>query len=425
MVTKSSLWTQLANAIAVIDETFQSSNIGANSFLTRLNTLTASFEGNHVPTTSARFQSLRTYLNSVLAASTTLDSLIIELARIGYASQNTTVLNCLSDIYSGMVTASETVKERGYTFGTPSFTGTGDGQLYRITTDKTGQLIEKGYVETGQFEGKIIQDATSGTSSGAELLEIYGIGATPVDTLEPGNHPITTLQIPAIQSANGICRNGDFVNYSLGGATYTINYWDITQDDAAYVGISTTEYYRKTAGGVGQSCIFLQDNKIEQDFSNFTQDFDTSKPVSVIVRFKRLSSCDGQLILSFGGVTEAFADLTLYSAGAWHDIRIGITDESDCWFDNFNTANPKLGIELNSRTTGSLAISDVIVYQPESYDGTFYTLTAGSYGNDFLKNDLFEWTDLVSNTGRIQTTLARLYSRYLPSTSGTPTYSDA
>lgn len=425
MVTKSSLWTQLANAIAVIDNTYQNESTGANSFLTRLNTLTSSFEGNHVNTTSTKFQTLRGYLNNTVAATNTLDALLIELARVGYSSSNTSVLNCLTDIYDGMVTAVETVKHRDYTFGVQSYTGTGDGKLYRITTDKQGSNIEKGYVETGAFQCKIMADATSGTNSGAEQAEISGTSAPPVDSLEVGNHPNTTLLLYAKQSADGLCRNGDFVNYSLVGSTYTLNYWTLTQDDAAYIAISTSEYYRKNSAGVGQSCILKQDNKIEQNFSDFIQDFDISKPVFAIVRFKRLSSCDGQLILTFGGVTEAIADLTTYTSGVWHDLKIGTTDESDCWFENFNTSNGKLGIELNSRTTGELAISDVIVYQPDSYDGTFYMLTAGSDGKDFLVNDKFTWTDIVANTGRIQTTLARLYSRYLPHTSGVPTYADA
>jgi hypothetical protein len=50
-------------------------------------------------------------------------------------------------------------------------------------------------------------------------------------------------------------------------------------------------------------------------------------------------------------------------------------------------------------------------------------VTAGPI--DFLKGDNWDWTDTVANTGRIQTTIARLYRKYLPYTAGTPTYADA
>lgn len=424
MVTKSSLWTQLSNALAVIDYLLQNESAGADSFLTRLQALELTYEGNHIATTSSKFASLRTSLNNVLLAPSTLDALIIELARVGYASQNTSVLACLSDIYSGMTTAIETVKHRDYTYGAFSYSGTGNGQLYRQVIDASGLNIEKGHTSTGAFQCKIINDAFSGADTGQERAIIEGTGLPPVDSLEPGEKPGTVLYLIAKQSANGLLRNGDFALYSLVGSTYTLNYWTINDPDASAFSVSTVEYYRKGLTGNGYGVIFTLDNSITQSFSNLTADFDTSKPVFFIVRYKRLSSCDGQLILTLGSKNETILDLTVMPNNVWTDLVFGITNPADTWHENFNTSSPTVKIELASRTTGSLALSDIILAQGDSYDGKFYLLTAGEDGNDFLVGDKFTWTDLVANTGRIQTTIARLYDRYLPHTNGVPTYAD-
>lgn len=110
----------------------------------------------------------------------------------------------------------------------------------------------------------------------------------------------------------------------------------------------------------------------------------------------------------------------------WLDVVIG-TSGSDGWYDNFKEDSSNSGvrvqISLASRTTGSLGLGEIILAQPNIYDGKYYLLTAGR--TDFLRGDYFTITDSVANTGRIQTTLARLFNFQFPHTSGAPTYADA
>jgi hypothetical protein len=184
----------------------------------------------------------------------------------------------------------------------------------------------------------------------------------------------------------------------------------------------TADYYRKAPGLTsGISLQFTDSTYVQQDLGSTF--LDLTKPVILIVRYKRLSSCDGTLTITLGTQTNA---VTFSAESGWNDICIGVGADEEGWYDVFKEDNSgagfKVKIALSSRTTGTLLIDEVVLIQPTLFSGLYYVVTAGA--TDYLKEDYFTFTDSSSDTGRNQFWLARLYGKHLPHTSGTPTYAD-
>ena len=83
MATKSELWTQLANAIKILDETLKFGNANATNFLSLVDTLTQMLEGNHASATLQALLSFRSSLSSLVVSQNIITALILELAKVG------------------------------------------------------------------------------------------------------------------------------------------------------------------------------------------------------------------------------------------------------------------------------------------------------------------------------------------------------
>jgi len=118
--------------------------------------------------------------------------------------------------------------------------------------------------------------------------------------------------------------------------------------------------------------------------------------------------------------------LSTKANATWFDLTIG-PGEDEAWYENFLEDSSGEGVRvtltLTGNTTGDLHIDEVLLVQPDLYDGKYYALTAGP--SDYLLGDNFTFSDNVSNEGRIQTTIARFYSKSLPHASSSETYPDA
>ena len=427
--SKAELWDQLAKAIKILDETFKYAGQNSPSFLSLLDTLQQAYEGDHIGATNTQLTSLRTQLNSICGVSAPLDSLLVELARIGYSSLATIGSTALDDIAKGMNGATETVKNRAWTYGSiaAAVGNTGTGTVYRLATDKYGNTIETGAFPGGVVKVEITSDKNTGRPSGTEQASINGSGVIPTDYLYLGTCPASSSTLTANRSQDGLLSNGNFAAYVDDGSNITATNWtfgDTTKTTKLLVDI--VNYFRKQSDGTaGVTIKFMDNNSATQYITDASSSIDTTKPCFLIVRYRRYSSCDGTLTIRLGSKTEAIT-LSTVSDATWYDLVLGVTD-SDGWYDNFKEDSSGFGVRiaatLTSRTTGELGIGEIILAQPTLYDGKYYLMTAGA--TDFIKGDSFTFTDSVSNTGRIQTTLCRLYGKHLPHTSGTPTYADA
>lgn len=427
--SKAELWTQLKNAVKIEDELFKAIISNTPNFLSLIDTLQQSYEGDHIGTTDANFASMRSSLSSLMGSNSRLQALILELAKQGYNSISTSVDIAIDDIFDGMVAATETVRHRDWTYGavTPYATNDGNGTVYRLTVDKAGYEIDAGAYPGGGVKIRITSDKNAGRAAGSEQALIYGNGVTPTDELQLGAVPDGSLLLTAKRAADGLLNNGSFSSYS-GDATsgFTMSGWTIATSTA--MDIDTSVYYRLDAGVTTGTAVKLTDNNtLTQYRSDFSSSPDTSKPFFLIVRYRRDTSCDGTMTIRVGSQTAAVT-----MAGAtndqWADLTVGVGASSNGWYDNFKEDSGDKGfrvqIALASRTTGNLYLDEIILVQPAEFDGKFYALTAGE--NDYLTDDYFTFTDNVANTGRIQTTISRLFpGKHLPHTSAAETYADA
>lgn len=427
--SKAELWDQLTKAIKILDETFKYAGQNTTNFLGLLDSLQQAYEGHHIGITNSQMASLRSQINAVCGVSTPLDALLIELARVGYNSLATTAATALDDIAKGMNAASETITNRAWTYGSISagVSNTGTGTVYRLTTDKYSGTIETGAFPGGVVKVEITDDKKNGKSSGTAQASIYGSGIIPTDSIALGTCPSGTNTLTAFRSQDGILSNVDFVTYTDDGSNVGATGWTFAATTkTTKLDVDTSNYYRKQSDGTaGVTIKFMDNNTATQYIVDASGSIDITKPVFLIVRYYRYSICDGTLTIRLGSKTETVT-LTSVSDTTWLDVVLGVAD-SDGWYDNFKEDSGGYGarilIDLASRTTGALGIGEIILAQPTEYDGKWYLMTAGR--TDFIRGDYFTFTDSVSNTGRVQTTLARLYRKHLPHTAGTPTYADA
>lgn len=427
--SKAELWTQLTKAIKIADENFKYAGQSATNFLSLVDSLQQAFEGDHIGNTNSALASLRSQFNSICANTDLLNSLILELAKVGYNSTATVAATALDDISKGMKLATETISSRAWTYGSVAndALNVGTGTVYRLTTDKNGNAIEVGAFPGGVTKIEVITDKNTGATSGAESAKIYGYGRTPTDSINLGSAPSSEVTISAKKASDGILANGNFASYDDSGTNVVVTSWTFgTATKATHVNIDTVYYFRNIdPATAGKSVKLLLDNTMTQYLLNASSRINPDLPVFLIVRYRRDSNCDGVLTITLGSKSENVTLSTVLNA-TWLDLVLGVAD-SDGWYDNYKSDTSNLGVKieiaLSSRTTGTLDIGEVILAQPTYYDGKYYLLTAGA--TDFLKGDNFTFTDSVANTGRIQTTLARLYRKHLPHTSGTPTYADA
>lgn len=419
-VSKSQLWSQLTKAIKVIDELWKAgaTNAGANT-VDLLFSLETDYQGNHISSTSSLFRSFRMSLESIVSMSAILQPLIIELAKIGYKSNSEEIDNALDDIYKEMDILSETVKARDGTFGAMVAGGSniGTGKLYRNTVDYVGTDIETG--RPGIVKGTIISDKNTDKLFGTEGMTLQGFGKTPIDHLDLGDAPGGSLYLTGTRAQDpDILVNADFDTHSgTGGIDIEFEGWDLS--DATKISNDDTIKFRDA-----QSLEFLDNANIEQHIGTIGTIL-PEKPLFFITRFYKKSNCDGILTIRLGTQTENI-DLSTVPNATWTDIVLGIDDQKgyyENWIEDDSGDGARVNISLASRTTGTLLIGEVVLDNPLQYNGLYYLLVAGR--DDFLKDDYFTFTDSFVETGRIQFTLARLFGKNLPHTTGAPTYPDA
>jgi hypothetical protein len=415
--SKSELWTQLLNSVKIIDKFNAFCVANTPNYLSLEETFVESFVGNHVNQTSAGLQGFRNTLSGLMKSTQPSSRIIIELAKIGYASINTSVSACLDDIYSGMIAATETVSSRAFTFGAVTAGGSnvGSGVVYRLTKDKENLDLEACHAAAGITKIEITKDFASGRTKGNEEGEVYGSGVAKTDELEPGTAPPNSVVLTSKTAADGLIKNAGFESYS--GAAPTIDFSDWTLSTAANFDVETTTIARGSA-----AIEFVDNANILQYLDGVT--IDVSKPIFVRVLFNRQAACDGTLTVRLGTQTESVA---LAAQTGWTALTLGVGTSIKGWYDTYKEDYSGNGIRfqisLASRTTGTLLIDEIIVAQPTAYDGKWYMLVSGA--TDFSKDDFWTFTDTVANTGRTQYWLSRLYGKYLPHTAGVATYADA
>jgi len=424
--TKAELFNQLAHACRIINEFWKYCQSNTRNFKDDSDSFQQTFEGNHIAATQAALVTFRESLGGLIQGGRALlEPILQDLARIGYNSIEDTTDAMLVDIFDGMEAATETIQARDWTYAnlTTGGSNNGNGTVYRLVTDKDEYDIESGSAVGGTVKLECIRDKHHGLEEGQEEFAIYGSGKDAWDVLDLGTAPSPKGLIYSTRAHDGLLTNPSFDTYTattFSSAT-DLNGWNFLSSYANY-SIDTANYFRREPGETtGNSLKNTASDTIYQNLTDAAGSLDPSSPAMLVVRYNReVGSAAGSIKIYLGATTET---INLASETGWNDARI--IDDSGIWYDNFKQDVSGNGLQIKIETTissGYLLIDEVILVQPQMYDGKWYLITAG--GSDYLKNDYFSFGDTVTNTGVIQYWISRLFGRYLPHDTGTPTYSD-
>lgn len=425
--TKAEIWQQLSDNVTIPDELFKYATENTPNYLDLEDTIITGLKGVHSNLVLQGLSNFRNGLNGLYSQyQATLSAILLELARVGYDSVEDDLQAAIDDIYDGMILAGETIESRAFTFGLLVTAGgnTGDGTVYRLTKDRNNFNLESGAPVGGDILIEARSDKNNGELSGNELFRISGKGLIPVDNLDLGTAPAPVQEIRALRSVDGLLVNGSFDELN---DTLVANEtgWDLS--DPAKFTKEIVDFFRLTPGLTTGVAIKFNDNaNITQFIATESISLDPGLPTFLIVRFLRKNTADGTLTIRLGSQTE-IVSIASVSNDVWTDITLGTGTSTKGWYDNFkednNDGGVRIQIDLSARTTGEVVIDEIIMIQPEFYDGRFYSISAGE--NDFLRLDNFSFVDTVLNTGRNQLVFTRLLGRYLPHQIGGPTYPDS
>ena len=415
MASKSELWTQLRCAIKLFDSLYTYST---GIFFINYKLLQDELYGSHTANTATKIDTVKLGLSTVISADY-ISQIILELARVGYSSTTTDIPTALANLAQGMTDASETIKSRTITYNsiTNNAGNVGDGNLLRCVKTKHGDISEGCSLQHSKIKAEITADSKT---SGLTLLDkenfiLKGDGNIGVDAIDVGD---TTSEILSgtvrnwSTSGGNLATNGNFLNSTTGVRLY-INNWTLADDNPANVAIDTSTIYNAQTYSVKM----LANNKISQP----TTLGDKTKPFFVIVPLlKGTAGSDGNVIISLGSKSLSAITVSSLSTTNW-TVAIFGTDENG-FYDNWKQLNSEVSVELTGATTGHIFIGGILLAQPDEFDGNYYLMHAGSV--PMQVGDYWFVTDSCSNTGRIQSTIARLYGTSLPHASSGETYGD-
>jgi len=317
-----------------------------------------------------------------------------------------------------------TVKYRNVTFGSWSaVTGSGTGYIYRLTKDQDNFNIEAGFAETKTAE--CIADQNNGAQRHAEVFRVRGApaGKDALELVGTGRFVDVTCLSP--NSSGAIVKNPSFESVTVSSYPTITDIANWTPSSISNLETETTTYFKDNPQATtSRSLRFKTNASIVQSFTDLGLKWDPNVPLFAQIAFYRESSCDGSLNIIIGNVT---ATVVLAAQVGWTILTFPVT--TNAWYLNWKKTAPSgsltnaaVTISLTGRSTGTLLIDDFTIGPYTQVDGCWVAIVGGA--TPFLLRDKFTITDSSADTGIVQTILARRYGQYLPSTSGSPTWTE-
>lgn len=297
------------------------------------------------------------------------------------------------------VANSKTVNSRSQTFGAVSaVTGTGTGTVRYLTVDDEGFRLEGSHNETKTFTCLLDQ---SNVEKHFEEFEVKGAVPYRDGLKRTGSGLVGKLVCLTTRNSQRYINNPSFSQYtgttqptasseqtitSAGSSTTDSSIAGWVADATTNIKVSVDTVYRDLATEPAASRIsvkFEGSAYIYQQFNrNLNPQFKQRVPYHVQVAVYRGSSCDGNLVITFGATTRT-VDMTTLSNGAWNVVTL--TFDKGLYARNFRSNDMQLKFQLSSRTTGHLYLDDVIIEEMTPIDGLFYVVVGGA--TPFVRND--------------------------------------
>lgn len=388
----------------------------AADWISREDTYVQSIESNFPAEQLDGIRSARARLNdAILSYPDCLAPILREYGRIMVVPE-TDARSLIFRLYQWLKDNSATVKSRGISDGTPTFSGaTGNGTINRLTTDRYGYKIEARFMEVKTAE--CFADQNSGTDRHRESFIFRG-AAPARDSLAPTGYTGQSVAIQALASSDSIILNPSFSVYTgSAAAPSAIDSW--TAGTIGNYAIDTSNYYRDFPGDTTPASLKQSANDtITQALSVSGVKLDPNVPLYAQVAWNRqVGSGDGDLTLTVGTKT---ASVTAAAQTGWNILRIALGANN--WYDSFKEDQLDFKLTLANRTTGYILWDDIVIAPMSAFDNTWYAIVGGS--TPFMTRDKATWTDSLSGSDSIlQKWVWRAYNTYLPHDSS-PTITD-
>ena len=335
-----------------------------------------------------------------------LDPVFLEYGKLYKFPDRTVSKNLLRRIYREWAETGTpvTVQRRNPTFGavTAGGSNTGNGTINRLTTSAWNYTDERCWPTIKTMT--CVKDQNSGARKHEEFFEFRDERSYRDNLKRLGSGDLKP-NVKALSAVDSMPRidNPSFSNFSsvTGSSPYAvtsltagITNWTIGSS-VSNVELVTSDYYRDFNGDTTPTCVRLKTNEtLTQLFSVKKFGFSDVIPYYAQVAFKRESSCDGNFNLPIGAATVAVA---LSAQSGWTVLRIPLGQY--CWFRNFNSATASVQVALDSRTTGTLLVDDIIFAPMTEFAGQWYAVVGGStaFKATGATPDVFTFTDSIAS----------------------------
>ena len=459
--TEAEVRAQWADVIDIVEQSrafFDGLTGGSQEF----DNLYTNLEGIHTPAGLTTWgNDIRSAMSDVIDANRVRSA--IETCLFEYAATmgwpRGTADEVMDRLYDHFIDNSYTVESRNITFNSsgPTITGTGNGTLSRLTVgpggSAAGDTLESCHVEEKTW--KCVQDQNSGVKEHEEVFVLEGETRS-FDNLEriPGasgggsgesTRDVITNRHAGSGASGSLCKNSSFSTFDDSQTNEKFSGWAqtyVNTMDGGTVSQDTTNYYNNYPGESTRAALKITPSASTDgdDDITFTQTIQTTRtsgrlenrPYFLRLMFNRSigGAASGNLIIKIGSKSESVA---ISAQSGWTELKIGTTTPSDCWFENFNEDGLDIEItweNISENGTNYLLIDDVIFAPWDFADGTFWFLrhtnSATASVAPWVLNDEIAVTDTggAPTTAKIQYYLWWAGFRSLPSTTGTPTFTE-
>jgi hypothetical protein len=405
----------------------------------QLDVLQQALEGQYTPVGLANAaQRFRGTLSTLIDGGRALEFLtpvLYEYARLingGASSDPRVIMRALYEHFDANTLA---VESRDITYDTSATAGSGNvgtAVVSRLTLDENGYRIENVTVETKRL--RCVQDQNNGVREHAEVWEVLGAPASPDALQRPsfgsgsGARTLIRAKHAGSDAGGSWLNNSSFSDYSASASPKFSNWTEsaggasLTQD--------TTNYYRSHPGASVNGSLKITGGAgtvtVKQALSAMrSKALDPFVPMFFRVMVNKTigTASGGDFIVRIGAVTVTTAISSL--ASGWTEVLIPLN--SSCWLKDLN-ANPfDIEIEWASSTSGYLLVDDAIFVPFDFVDGTWWVVRQNvASPTSSLINDTLDFTDTggAPATAKIQYWLWIAGLGYLPSTTGTPSFTE-
>ena len=413
--TQAEIETQLKDLARIWDESRLFGHANTPNFIGMQDTHAQAIEGDWSSRAVASVADARAAIASTTDAArirSYLDDVIREMGKFRSWPERDPE-DILDRWYDQMITDTERVTERNFTFGSVALGGSnvGNGTVYRLTADKNDLDIENTYAQVVTLE--CLQDEHSGgRTAGEESFEIRGQDRELDDILVSGSGNSGNVKSLSGADSKSLLKNPSFGSISgSAGAVTAFTGWTPTTLIGNF-DVDTTNFYRTYQGeGTAQSMKLSANDSLYQDLSEKKVTVSPLVPHILLIRWNGTvgSAVGGTITLTLGSQT---ATVSVAQSG-WQNLLIPMDKES--WYDTWKQAAPQVKIGWGTRTSGYLLFDDIIFAPMFEFDGLWYAVVGGN--TQWQRNDSASFTDTEAGA-IIQTMLWRGYNKRLPPGTG-------